>query len=142
MPPPRPSQRSNATRASTTLWTTIPRRWQRGCRLTRIRNASLELGSCELSPAQKSEIERLEASFTQTDVVPPNALTISDLENQIDSLLRSHGLNDLWQLAAGLARRNIKPEAVEPLFAKLDADKAQAALVRISASVEISSLLN
>ncbi len=93
------------------------------------------MGSCELSPAQKSEIERLEELFTQTVVVPPNALTISDLGNQIDSLLRSHGLNDLWQLAAGLARRNIKPEAVEPLFAKLDADKAQAALVRIYASV-------
>jgi hypothetical protein len=39
--------------------------------LTKIRNACLELGSCDLSPAQKSEIEKLEASFTQTDVVPP-----------------------------------------------------------------------
>lgn len=109
--------------------------------LTKIGNASLELGSCDLSAAQKSEVEKLEASFTQTDVVPPDALTISDLEDRIDSLLRSHGQNDLWQLAAGLARRNIKPEAVESLFAKLDADKARAALVRISASVEISSLL-
>jgi signal transduction histidine kinase len=110
--------------------------------LTRIKDASLELGSCDLSPAQKSEIEKLEALFTQTDVVPPDALTIRDLEDQIDSLFRSHGQNDLWQLAAGLARRNIKPEAVESLFAKVDADKARAALVRISASVEISSLLH
>ena len=38
----------------------------------------------------------MEASFTQQDVVPPDALTISDLEDQIDSLLRSHGQNDLW----------------------------------------------
>ena len=111
--------------------------------LTKIRNASLELGSFDLSPAQKLEIEKLEASSaTKTDVVPPDALTISDLEDQIDSLLRSHGQNDLWQLAAGLARRNIKPEAVESLFAKLDADKARAALVRISASAEIASLLH
>jgi len=110
--------------------------------LIRIRNASLELGSRDLSPAQKSEIEKLEASFTRTDVVPPDALTISDLEDQIDSLLRSHGQNDLWQLAAGLARRNVQPEAVESLFANLDADTARAALVRISASVEISSLLH
>ncbi|MGC2271220.1 MAG: ATP-binding protein [Candidatus Sulfotelmatobacter sp.] len=110
--------------------------------LTKIRNASLELGRRALSPAQKSEIEKLEASFTRTDVVPPDALTISDLEDQIDSLLRSHGQNDLWQLAAGLARRNIKPEAVESLFAELDADTARAALVRISASVEIASLLH
>jgi signal transduction histidine kinase len=115
---------------------------QLGDMLNKIRNASLELGSFDLSPAQKLEIEKLESSATKTDVVPPDALTISDLEDQIDSLLRSHGQNDLWQLAAGLARRNIKPEAVESLFAKLDADKARAALVRISASAEIASLLH
>jgi len=110
--------------------------------LKKIRDASLELGRRDLSPAQKSEIEKLEASFTQQDVVPPDALTMSDLEDQIDSLLRSHGQNDLWMLAAGLARRNIKPEVVESLFANLDADTARAALVRIAASVEIASLLH
>ena len=110
--------------------------------LTKIRNASLELGKRDLSPAQKSEIEKLETSFTQQDVVPPDALTINDLEDQIDSLLRSHGQNDLWMLAAGLARRNIKPEVVESLFANLDRDTARAALVRIAASVEVASLLH
>ena len=80
--------------------------------LKRIKNASLELGRRDLTAAQKSEIEKLEASFTQPDVVPPDALTISDLEDQIDSLLRSHGQNDLWQLAADLARRNIQPMSV------------------------------
>src|SRR5277367_4647355 len=115
---------------------------QLGHMLTKIRNASLELGRRDLSPAQKSEIEKLETSFTQPDVIPPDPLTISDLEDQIDSLLRSHGQNDLWMLAAGLARRNIKPEAVESLFAILDTDTARAALVRIAASVEIASLLH
>ncbi|MGA7926829.1 MAG: ATP-binding protein [Candidatus Sulfotelmatobacter sp.] len=110
--------------------------------LKKIRDASLELGKRVLSPAQKSEIEKLEASFTQEDVVPPDALTINDLEDQIDSLLRSHGQNDLWMLAAGLARRNIKPEVVESLFANLDRDTARAALVRIAASVEVASLLH
>src|SRR6202142_1040919 len=104
--------------------------------LIKIRNASHELGRRDLSPAQKAEIEKMEASFTQPDVVPPDALTMSDLEDQIDSLLRSHGQNDLWQLAAGLARRNIKPEVVESLFAKLDGETARSALVRIAASVE------
>ena len=37
---------------------------------------------------------------------------------------------------------NFKPEALEQLFAALDADTARAALVRISASVEIADLLN
>jgi signal transduction histidine kinase len=110
--------------------------------LKKIRDASLELGRRDLSPAQKSEIEKMETSFTQPDVIPPDALTMSDLEDQIDSLLRSHGQNDLWMLAAGLARRNIKPEMVESLFSILDADTARAALVRIAASVEIASLLH
>ena len=110
--------------------------------LKKIRDASLELGRRDLTPAQKSEIEKLEISFTQQDVVPPDPLTMSDLEDQIDSLLRSHGQNDLWQLAADLAQRNIQPEMLESLFATLDAVTARAALVRIAASVEIATLLH
>jgi signal transduction histidine kinase len=110
--------------------------------LKKIKDASQELGKRDLTPAQRAEIEKLETSFTQQDVVPPDPLTQSDLEEQIDSLLRSHGQNDLWMLAAGLAKRNIKPEVVESLFANLEGTTARAALVRISASVEIASLLH
>ncbi|HEY3973870.1 MAG TPA: ATP-binding protein [Candidatus Sulfotelmatobacter sp.] len=110
--------------------------------LKRVRDASHELGRRDLSPSQKSEIEKLEASLTKVDGPPPDALTASALEDQLDSLLRSHGQNDLWQLAADLARRNFKPEALEHVFATLDPDSARAALLRISASVEIADLLN
>ncbi len=110
--------------------------------LKKIRDASHELGSRDLTVAQKAEIEKLETAFVQSDAVPPDALAMSDLEEQIDSLLRSHGQNDLWQMAADLARRNVKPEALESLFAILDADTARAALVRIAASVEVATLLN
>jgi signal transduction histidine kinase len=110
--------------------------------LKKIRDASHELGRRELTPAQKTEILTLEASLVQRDEPPPDALTISDLEEQIDSLLRSHGQNDLWQLAADLARKNVKPETLESLFEAMDADTARAALVRIAASVEVASLLN
>jgi CRP-like cAMP-binding protein len=80
--------------------------------LRKLRDTSLELGKRDLTAAQKSEIEKLETWFTQQDGVPPDALTAADLEDQIDSLLRSHGQNDLWQLAGSLARRNIRPEAL------------------------------
>jgi signal transduction histidine kinase len=110
--------------------------------LKRIRDASHDLGRRDLSSAQKSEIEKLEACLTQLDGAPPDPLTVSDLEDRIDSLLRSHGQSDLWQLSAGLARRNVKPEALETLFGVLDAGTARAALVRIAASVEIADLLN
>src|SRR5207247_3873538 len=110
--------------------------------LKKIRDASLELGRRDLTAAQKSEIEKLEASFTQQDVVPLDPLATSDLEDQIDSLLRSHGQNDLWQLAADLARRSIQPAVLESLFAKLDGDTARAALVRIAASAEVAGVLH
>src|SRR5207248_5264382 len=110
--------------------------------LKRVRDASHELGKFDLTPKQRAEIERLEASLTQTGASPLDPLAASDLEDQLDSLLRSHGQNDMWQLAADLARRNFRPEALEQLFLNLDADTARAALVRISTSLEISGLLN
>ena len=110
--------------------------------LKRVRDASLELGKRELSAEQKLEIEKLEATFTQADGSRLDALAASALEDQIDSLLRSHGQSDLWQLAADLARRNVKPAVLEQLFTTLDADTARAALVRISTSVEIAGLLS
>jgi signal transduction histidine kinase len=109
--------------------------------LKSIRDASHELGRRDLTAAQRSEIEKLEASLTQSDGPPPDPLAASALEDELDTLLRSHGQSDLWQLAADLARRNFKPAALEQLFAMLDADTARAALVRISTSLEIAGLL-
>ncbi|HKM86386.1 MAG TPA: ATP-binding protein [Terriglobales bacterium] len=110
--------------------------------LKKIKDASLELGRKNLTAAQKAEIEKLETSLIQHDEPRPDPLAVSDLEEQVDSLLRSHGQNDLWQLAADLARKNLKPEVLESLFAVLDAGTARAALVRIAASLEIANLLN
>jgi len=110
--------------------------------LKRIKDAVQELGKHQLTAAQKSEIEKLEASFMQPSQNPLDTLATSDLEDQMDSLLRSHGQNDLWQLASDLAHRGVKPEVLESLFATLDANVARAALVRIAASVEIANLLN
>lgn len=110
--------------------------------LMKIKEASLELGRRDLTPAQKSQIVELEGALTQRDEPPPDLLTVNDLEERIDSLLRSHGQNDLWQLAADLARKNAKPQVVESLFEAFDVDTARAALVRIGASLEIYSLLD
>jgi signal transduction histidine kinase len=110
--------------------------------LKQIKDASHELGAHELTAAQRTEVERLESSLIQRDEPPPNPLTLSALEDELDALLRSHGQNDLWQLAANLARKGARPEVLESLFASLDSDTARAALVRISASLEVAGLLN
>jgi signal transduction histidine kinase len=110
--------------------------------LKRVRDASHDLGKRQLNESERAEIERLEASLMQTDAHPPDALAIADLEDQLDSLLRSHGQNDLWQLASDLARRNFRPESLEHIFATFDADTARLALCRISALGEIAGVLN
>jgi len=110
--------------------------------LKQIKDASQELGSRDLTATQKSEIEKLENSLIRKDEPPPDVLTISTLEDELDSVLHSHGQNDLWQLSANLARKGAKPELLESLFASLDADTARAALMRISALLEITGLLN
>lgn len=110
--------------------------------LKRIRDASHELGSRELTSAQKAEIERLESTLMQNQAPPPNALAASEIEDQIDTLLRSHGQNDLWQLAADLARKNFRAADIEHLFEMLDATTARDALLRISALGEVAGLLN
>jgi len=108
----------------------------------KIRNAAHELGRRELTATQKAEIEKLEASLSQNNEPPADPLTLSALEDDLDSLLRSHGQNDLWQLASDLARRNIQPEVLESLFAVLDPAAARAALVRIATTVEAVGLLD
>jgi signal transduction histidine kinase len=110
--------------------------------LKRIKDASHELGAHDLTPTQRLQIEKLETSLVQSEGPPPDPLTISTLEEQIDELLRSHGQNDLWQLAADLARKNARPEVVQTLFTTFNASTARAALVRIAASLEIASLLD
>lgn len=110
--------------------------------LKMIKEASHSLGARELTPAQKAQIDNLEASLVQRDGPPPDTLTVATLEDELDSLLRSHGLNDLWQLSASLARKGAKPQVLESLFDSLDPETARAALVRLCASLEIFGILN
>ncbi len=110
--------------------------------IKQIKDASHELGTQELTASQKAEIEKLESSLVQRDGPPPDTLTISMLEDQLDTVLRSHGQNDLWQLAGDLARKGAQPQVLESLFALLDAGTARAALVRIAAVLDVASLLD
>src|SRR5450432_3018578 len=70
---------SAAKRATSQLRTTMKR----------IKDASHALGARDLTAAQRSEIEKLEASLVQHDGPPPDTLTISTLEEEIDAWLRA-----------------------------------------------------
>jgi signal transduction histidine kinase len=110
--------------------------------LTKLKDASFELGLRSPAGEQQLEIEKLEKSWLRTDIVPPDPLSLSDLEERLSAVMCSHGQDDSWQQAAALARCSMQPEALESLLANLDAATAHAAVVRIAASAELAILLN
>jgi signal transduction histidine kinase len=111
--------------------------------LKRIKESSHQLGARELTPEQKSKIDKFEAFLMQqSGNAPLSGLAASRREDEIDSMLRRHGHNDQYQLAADLARRNVDAHELEQLFALMDPETARAALMRIAASLEVWSLLD
>ena len=76
--------------------------------LARMRNANAELWRLPLDDSEKSRIEEVEATLLQSDAAPLEALALSDLEETLDSILRSHGqiiqgiYRPLWQDATCL----------------------------------------
>jgi signal transduction histidine kinase len=110
--------------------------------LTNIRDASFKLGRLSPRDSQQSQIERVEIALTETNASPPDPLSLSDLEDRLNTVLCSHGQDDAWQLPATLARCNMQPEVLESLLSKLDSATAQAAVARIAACAESAILLN
>ena len=110
--------------------------------LARMRSANSELWRCPLDDSDKARIEEVEASLLQSEVIPLDGLALSDLEETLDSILQSHGHADSWELSAALAKCNMPPDTLTSLLTHLDPRTARAALVRIAASAELSTLLS
>ena len=109
--------------------------------LARLRNANSELSRCPLADSDRTKIEEVEASLLQSEAPPSEGLVLSDLEEKLDSILRSHGHADPWELSAPLAKATMPPDALRSLLGQLNPRTARAALVRIAASAELSALL-
>ena len=110
--------------------------------LVKMRIANAELWRRPLDDSDKARIEEVEASLLKSEVDPSQGLTLSDLEEKLDSILQSYGLTDSWELSAALARRNMHPDTLTSLLTHLDLSTARAALARIAASAELSTLLS
>jgi signal transduction histidine kinase len=110
--------------------------------LTKMRDANFELWRQPLDDSCKARIEEVEASLLQTELTKLDGLALSDLEEKLGSILRSHGHSDSWEISAALAKCNMTPDTLTSLLAHLDSSSARAALARIAASAELSSLLN
>jgi signal transduction histidine kinase len=110
--------------------------------LKRIKDASHELGSRDLTSADKAKIDAIEQQFLLQDRTPPDALRVSELEDEIDRALRTRGFTGMWQLAGDLARRGFDAQSLSPLLDGFDAGTVRAALVRFTAAIEIWSLVS
>ncbi len=110
--------------------------------LEKMRSANSELWRRPLDDSDKARIEEVEASLLQSEVAPSQGLALSDLEETLDSILQSYGHTDSWDLSAALARRNMPPDTLTSLLTHLDPSTARAALARIAASAELSTLLS
>ena len=109
--------------------------------LAKMRSANSELWRRPLDDSDKARIDEIETSLLQSEVTPLQGLTLSDLEETLNSMLQSYGHTDSWELSAALARRNMPPETLTSLLTHLDPTTARAALARIAASAELSTLL-
>lgn len=110
--------------------------------LARMRSANAELWRLPLDEAVKARIEEMEASFLQAETVPLDGLGLSDLEESLDSILRSHGYSEPWEFSSALARAGVRARTLNSLLTDLDRGTARAALPRIAAAAELSVLLS
>ena len=109
--------------------------------LEKMRIANSGLWRCPLNDSDKAVIEEVEASLLQSEEAASQGLTLSDLEETLESILLSYGHADSWELSAALARRNMPPDTLSSLLTRLDPGAARDALARIAASAELSTLL-
>jgi signal transduction histidine kinase len=109
--------------------------------VTKMRGANAELWRQPIDDSEKARIEEVEALVLQSGVPPLDGLALSDLEETLDSILRSHGHANSCELSRCLARCGMAADTLTSLLIDLDASTARAALVRIAASAELSIVL-
>lgn len=109
--------------------------------VTKLKNATFELGRLNLTEAQRVEIENLEGCFAANSTAQ-NYLALGESEDQIAAVLARYGEIDTWELSSALAACNLQPDALERLLAKLDRSVVHAAVIRIAASADLAVLLN
>lgn len=109
--------------------------------LEKMRSSNSELWRRPLDSADKNRIEDVEASLLQSGTVLLEGLALSDLEESLGSILQSYGHAESWELSASLARCGMPADTLTSLLTQLDPKTARAALERIAASAQMSTLL-
>lgn len=107
----------------------------------RLRNASYHLGRQSLSEEQRTAIESMEHALSSRTAPPLSGLELSEREETLETVLRSHGLEDAWEVAAALARAGAEPEALGAALATFENAQARVVAEKLASFVELDSLL-
>lgn len=110
--------------------------------LEKLQRANAELWRLPLDESDKARIEEVEASLLKSGLTRLDGIALGDLEERLDSILKRYGHADSWELPAALARCNMSPETLTSLLECFDGITARAALARMTASTELSFLLD
>ena len=109
--------------------------------LAKLRKANAELWRQPIGDSEKARIEEVETLLLQSGAPSLDGLALSDLEERLESIFRSHGHTDSWELSTALARCGMDADTLTSLLMDLGVNTARAALTRIAASAELSILL-
>jgi signal transduction histidine kinase len=104
------------------------------------RKSVRELEWTRLNEAERSAMEAFENSC-RTAEPETDVLKASQLQDEIEEVLREHGIQDGWQYASSLVESGVQ---LQPLRLMLDAvrrDVAEPALKRVSAVMQVNDLL-
>jgi CRP-like cAMP-binding protein len=105
--------------------------------------ASMELDTANLPPEARATLRMIEAKVRQmpTPAVPQDPLALSDAQQEVQSWLEEHGVDDAWDVAPVLADAGVKVEHLERLAQKFSQPVMGAAVRRFGATLEISRLI-
>ncbi len=104
------------------------------------RGSVSKLEGIQLTEGERSAVETFESSCCnaerETDV-----LRASERQDQLETILHRHGIQDGWQYASRLVESGVQPEPLDLLLSGVRRSVAEPALKRVSALVEINDLL-
>ena len=105
------------------------------------RNAVSQLEKNELKEGERAAIESFESNCCtaepETDV-----LKSSQLQDEIEDMLRQHGIANGWEYAPTLVESGAMAAPLKTMLESVRAEVAGAALRRVSAMVEVNDLLD
>lgn len=110
------------------------------CSVGDFRKSVSELEGIQLTADERSAIETFENSCCSAEP-ETDVLKASQIQDEIEALLQSHGIKDGWQYASSLVESGVQPAPLNLMLDSVRRDVAEPALKRVSALMEINDLL-